>query len=81
MTYNQLVHAVEREVERLGYDELEAFGEERRRLLVWRVAQFIELGFASDESVALAYAAVDLGCVRKLISRGCPPGTAARILL
>jgi hypothetical protein len=81
MTYNQLVHVVEREVERLGYDELDAFADEQRRVLVWRVAQFIELGFGSDEAVALAYGAIDIGCARKLITQGCPPQTAAGILL
>ena len=81
MTYNQLAHAVEREVERLGYDEFDAFAEEQRRVLVWRVAQFIELGFGDDESVAMAYSAIDLGCARTLVARGCPPEAAARVLL
>jgi hypothetical protein len=81
MTYNQLAHAVEREVERLGYDELDAFAEEQRRVLVWRVAQFIELGFGDNESVAMAYSAIDLACARTLVARGCPPETAARVLL
>ena len=80
MTYDQFVHAVEQEFERLGYDELDAFAEEQRRVLVWRAAQFAQLGFGEDLSVVLAQAAVDLGCARKLIAAGCPPDTAARIL-
>jgi hypothetical protein len=81
MTYDQFVHAVEQELERLGYDELGAFAEEQRRVLVWRVAQFAGLGFGDDLSVTLAQAAVDLGYARRLIAKGCPSETAARILL
>lgn len=81
MTYNQLAHVVAREVERLGYDELDAFAEVQRRVLIWRVVQFTELGFASDVAVALAYAGAELGRARKIIAQGCSPRTAARILL
>ncbi len=81
MTYDQLVYAVEQGLERLGYDELDAFAEEQRRVLIWRAEQFVQLSFGNDESVLLAQAAVDLGCARRLIAAGCLPETAARILL
>lgn len=81
MTYDQFVYAVERELERMGYDELESFCEEERRVLVWRAVQFVDLGFGEDTSVALAQAAADLGSARKLIAAGCSPETAVRILL
>jgi hypothetical protein len=81
MTYDQFVHTVEQELERLGYDELGAYVEELRRVLIWRAEQFVQLGFRSDLSVTLAQAAVDLGRARALIAAGCSPETAARILL
>jgi hypothetical protein len=81
MKYNQLANVVAREVERLGYDELDAITEDQRRVLVWRVLQFVELGFNSDVSITLAYAGADLGCARELLAKGCPLRTAARILL
>ena len=81
MTYNQLANVVAREVERLGYDELDAITEDQRSVLVWRVLQFVELGFTNDVSITLAYAGADIGCARDLVARGCPLRTAARILL
>jgi hypothetical protein len=81
MTYDQFVHTVEQELERLGYDELDGFAEEQRRVLIWRAAQFAELGFGSVASVTLAQSAVDVGSARRLIAAGCPAETATRILL
>jgi hypothetical protein len=81
MTHDQFVLALERELERLGYDELDAFADEDRRVLIWRAKQFVELGFGEDSAVALAQTAADLACTRKLIAAGCSPATAARILL
>lgn len=81
MGEREFVHTLERALERLGYDELDAFAEEERRVLIWRAAQFVELGFGGEQAVVLAQASVDLGCARRLIAAGCSPQTAARILL
>ena len=81
MKYDDFVHTVERELEQLGYDELGAFAEEPRHVLIWRAVQFAELGFESKQAVSLAQATVDLGRARQLMAAGCTVETAARILL
>jgi len=55
--------------------------EEERSTFLWRMAQFTRLGFAYPESVVLAGTGIDLAEARKLVTRGCPIQTAARILL
>jgi hypothetical protein len=76
-----LAQTLERALERLGYDELDALTQEQCRVLVWRTAQFVDLGFGEDESIALAKGPVDLGRARTLMAAGCSPETASRILL
>ena len=64
---------VERELELLGCDELDARDDARQRLLLWRVLQFQELGFDLRDAVELADSAADLGQARRLVATGCPP--------
>ena len=54
---------------------------EEVRILRWRRAQFLALGFTLREAQALTKAPVDLGQMRALIGSGCPPETAQRIVL
>ena len=54
---------------------------EEARILRWRRAQFLALGFTLREAQALTRAPVDLGQMRTLIGSGCPPETARRIVL
>jgi hypothetical protein len=54
---------------------------EEARILRWRRAQFLALGFTLTEAQALTRAPVDLGQMRTLIGSGCPPETARRIVL
>jgi hypothetical protein len=54
---------------------------EEARILRWRRAQFLALGFTLREAQALTKAPVDLGQMRSLIGAGCPPETARRIVL
>jgi len=64
---------VERELELLGCDELDARDNALQRLLLWRVLQFQELGFDLRDAVELADSAADLGQARRLVATGCPP--------
>ena len=63
---------IERELELLGCDELDARDDELQRLLLWRVRQFQELGLALHEAIELADSAADLGQARRLVATGCP---------
>ena len=47
----------------------------------WRREQFHELGYTLAEAYLLADTLIDLGDARRLIAAGCPPKTAARILI
>jgi hypothetical protein len=47
----------------------------------WRREQLLDMGFSLADARALAEAPVELGVVRELLARGCPHGTAPRILL
>jgi hypothetical protein len=56
--------------------------EQLRRTRVWRLDQFIDLGFDCARAALMADdAQVDLARARRLIALGCPLETAARILL
>jgi hypothetical protein len=54
---------------------------EALRVRRWRRDQFYELGFPLADARKLAQSPVDLGDARKVISKGCPPTLALRILL
>jgi hypothetical protein len=71
---------IERELELLGCDELDAREDELQRLLLWRVLQFQELGLRLHEAIELADSAADLGQARRLVSIGCPPALARAIV-
>jgi hypothetical protein len=47
----------------------------------WRFEQFTALGFSLTQVAELVYSAVDLNVARSMISAGCSPEIAARILL
>jgi hypothetical protein len=71
---------VERELELLGCDELDARDAGLRRLLLWRVLQFQELGFDMHDAIDLADSAADLGQARRLVAAGCPPDLTRTIV-
>ena len=51
------------------------------RVLSWRIEQLIAAGFDSEAAFVLALDRdVDLHAATELVRRGCPPGTAFRIL-
>lgn len=58
----------------------ETTGEERL-VRDWRLDQFLRLGFGPGAAVALVDSPADLSVARRLIGQGCPPATAAAILL
>jgi hypothetical protein len=49
-------------------------------VLLWRVEQFLALGYESQTAWSLARSAADLGQARSLSRAGCPTELAARIL-
>jgi hypothetical protein len=52
------------------------------RVLSWRIEQLIAVGFDSDAAFVLALdRSVDLHEATELVTRGCPPQTAFRILI
>jgi hypothetical protein len=56
--------------------------EELCRTWAWRFEQFTALGFDSEDAAEMADDShVDLAQARRLITLGCPLGTASRILL
>jgi hypothetical protein len=56
--------------------------DELRRTRVWRLDQFVALGFDDARAELMAEdSQVELGLARRLITLGCPLETAARILL
>ena len=51
-------------------------------MLVWRFSQLVGAGFEVNHAVALAVRLeIDLHHATALVARGCPSGTAVRILL
>ena len=48
-------------------------------ILRWRTERLIALGFDSGRATVLACSPIDIHELERLISRGCPPATAARI--
>jgi len=56
--------------------------DEEQRTRVWRLDQFVSLGFDLPRAVIMADdTRVDLAQARKLVALGCPLETASRILL
>ncbi len=54
---------------------------EQDEILRWRLTQILSLGIGGLDAQLLAETGADLGLLRKLVSRGCPPPLAARIAL
>jgi hypothetical protein len=80
MLERELMPVLERELELLGCDELDARHVALQRLLLWRVLQFQELGFDLSTAIELADSAADLGQARRLIASGCPRQLARTIV-
>jgi hypothetical protein len=80
MLEGELMPVLERELELLGCDELDARDVELQRLLLWRVLQFQELGLDLHAAIDLADSAADLALARKLIAAGCAPELARVIV-
>jgi hypothetical protein len=56
--------------------------EQLRQTRVWRLDQFVDLGFDAASAALMADdSQVDLAEARRLIALGCPLETAARILI
>ena len=47
----------------------------------WRLEQFLELGFSTEEATALAESEADLDQARTVLGSGCTRTVALRILL
>lgn len=47
----------------------------------WRRSQFMSMGFSLREAQRLTQAPVDVADMRRLVTAGCPPPTAKRILI
>jgi len=57
-------------------------GGERQEVINWRLTELLRAGFGLDDAQAMAESLdVDLHRAVALVVAGCPPGTAARILL
>ena len=54
---------------------------EERRVALWRFAQSRNLGLTYVEARMFAESGSDLGLLRNLVARGCPPSLALRIAL
>jgi hypothetical protein len=50
-----------------------------REILEWRLGQIRSLGFPQIEAQLLADGGADLGLLRHLVGKGCPPHLAFRI--
>ena len=63
--------------------ELDVYIEtEGERIERWRIGELERAGYGPDEATQLgARPDVDLHLAIELVERGCPPGTALRILL
>jgi alpha-tubulin suppressor-like RCC1 family protein len=55
-------------------------GDEKGEVYLWRQDQFRELGFNRLEAAELAVSEADLAQARYLVSSGCSPELALRIL-
>jgi hypothetical protein len=54
---------------------------ENGRVALWRLDQFLRLGFGDEDAFQLAGSDVDLGLVRSLVAASCPRQLALRIVL
>jgi hypothetical protein len=47
----------------------------------WRLDELVRAGYVRSDALALSRSGIDLHLAIDLVKRGCPPRTAARILL
>ena len=61
--------------------EFEHRESEEERVITWRAGALVKAGYEGGTALELALRSdVDLHLAVELVRRGCPPGTAARIL-
>jgi hypothetical protein len=60
-------------------DDLPRLDDDQLRVLRWRTERLRRLGYDFAHAAVLACSTVDIHELERLIARGCPPGTAARI--
>lgn len=62
--------------------ETDLESESGRQVFAWRLEQLLRAGYGDTAAVAIAlHSEIDLHAATDLVGRGCPPETAARILL
>lgn len=54
---------------------------EQLQVMSWRLSQISALGIDQLDAQLLAETGADLGLLRRLVGRGCPPRLAVRIVL
>ena len=54
---------------------------EHEAVVCWRRSQMLSLGIGQLEADVLAESDADLGLLRRLVGKGCPPPLAVRIVL
>ncbi len=59
----------------------EPLNAEYEAVVCWRRSQMLSLGIGQLEADVLAESDADLGLLRRLVGKGCPPPLAVRIVL
>ena len=59
----------------------EPLNAEQEAVVCWRRSQMLSLGIGQLEADMLAESDADLGLLRRLVGKGCPPPLAVRIVL
>jgi len=59
----------------------EPLNAEHEAVVCWRLSQMLALGIGQLEAEMLAESDADLGLLRRLIGKGCPPPLAVRIVI
>jgi hypothetical protein len=59
----------------------EPLNAEHEAVVCWRRSQMLSLGIGQLEADMLAESDADLGLLRRLVGKGCPPPLAVRIVL
>jgi hypothetical protein len=59
----------------------EPLNAEQEAVVCWRLSQMLSLGIGQLEAEMLAESDADLGLLRRLIGKGCPPPLAVQIVL
>lgn len=62
-------------------EEQPGLSDEERRVLSWRFSEIRRLGLSHMDARLLAESGADLGLMRRLVAKGCPPSLALKIAL